>query len=80
MCPTTFYFEKNYQRNVRFESGVCIMRKPVSSCLCGCHYQGVGYCERCSRFHQSEWTLKETVEDNRKQKQSKYFRKPRRKF
>ena len=56
------------------------MRKPVSSCLCGCHYQGVGYCERCSRFHQSEWTLKETVEDNRKQKQSKYFHKPRRKF
>ena len=56
------------------------MRKPVSSCLCGCHYQGVGYCERCSRVHKYEWDSKEIVQDNHKEKNFRRFKKKRRRL
>lgn len=35
------------------------MRRSISSCLCGCHYQGIGYCKRCSKHHENEKTSNE---------------------
>ena len=54
--------------------------KSVCSCLCGCHYHGTGYCEKCKSFHKYEWGSKEIINDNKEQKNFKRFRKPRRRM
>jgi len=54
--------------------------KSISNCLCGCHYQCVGYCEKCKSFHKYEWDSKEIAQDNKQQHDFKRFRKPRRRM
>jgi len=54
--------------------------RTIMNCFCNCHSVGIGFCDKCKRFHKYDMNNDQIIEHNKEQNNFKRFRKPRRRL